>query len=144
LFEEIEMLKVQGEIKEKIICQTGSSDFIPKKTASKAFFGMQELERILDECRIVVAHGGAGSIIDALSKNKPLVVVPRLEKFKEHTNNHQLDLAKALEKRALCIAVENIKELKTAIANAKKSKVKSNRGKLVGKIKEFLEQSAKQ
>ncbi|MDI6654714.1 MAG: glycosyltransferase, partial [Candidatus Hydrothermarchaeota archaeon] len=72
------------------------------------------------EARIVISHGGAGSIIFALRSGKPVVVVPRLKKFDEHVNDHQLELAKQLEREGKIIGAYDIEELDKAIASAEK------------------------
>lgn len=40
---------------------------------------------------VIVSHAGMGSIITSLEYNKPLIIVPRLARFGEHRNDHQLD-----------------------------------------------------
>ena len=75
-----------------------------------------------------------------------MVVVPRLKEFEEHTNDHQLDLAKQLEKQEKAIGVQNIDQLWEAIQKAKtfKPKTSSDKQKLIQKIQEFIEnESAK-
>jgi UDP-N-acetylglucosamine transferase subunit ALG13 len=38
-----------------------------------------------------------GSINAALTQKKPLLVMPRMKRFKEHVNDHQVDIAKKFE-----------------------------------------------
>jgi UDP-N-acetylglucosamine transferase subunit ALG13 len=55
---------------------------------------------------------------------KPLIVVPRLKKFKEHTDDHQLQIVQELERQKKIIAVYDVKNLGSAIKKAKKFKPK--------------------
>ena len=77
----------------------------------------EEVEAIQREARVVVAHAGIGSVIDALKAGRSLVVVPRLRRFGEHNNDHQLDLARAVERRAWGRVVTDIDELEDACAH---------------------------
>ena len=42
--------------------------------------------------------GKIGKIISALKKNKKVIAIPRLEKYGEHINDHQIEICEELEK----------------------------------------------
>lgn len=52
----------------------------------------------MDKSNIVISHGGPSTFMHALSLGKKTIVVPRLEKFHEHINNHQLIFANEVKK----------------------------------------------
>ncbi len=79
---------------------------------------MNELEQRINEADIIITHGGAGCIADALEKNKQVIVVPRLKKYKEHNNDHQLELASVLEKSGRALVAYDIKDLAQMIERA--------------------------
>jgi UDP-N-acetylglucosamine transferase subunit ALG13 len=112
--------EIAGKIGEKMIIQTGHTKYKPKNAESFDFASREKMEQLNKEARIVISHGGAGSIIFALQFRKPLIVVPRLKKFDEHVNDHQLELAKELEREGRIIGVYDIEELEKAIASAEK------------------------
>ena len=63
---------------------------------------------------VIIIHGGAGSIINALNLKKKPIVMARLKKYNEHVNNHQVDLVKFLcSKKKIFIASKylNIKKV---------------------------------
>ena len=126
----------------EIFAQIGSSDYEPKNFPFKRFLNPKEYEQRMRNADIVISHAGAGSIITALKYEKPLVVVPRLKRFGEHTNDHQIDLAKALAERHKVLAVFDLKELPKAIEKAKhfKPETESDRAKLIARIRKFLEE----
>ena len=128
----------------RIFAQTGNSDFAPSFPHEK-FLSGTEYEKKFRDASIIVSHGGAGTIISALQLEKRLVIVPRLKKFGEHTNDHQLDLARALEKQGKAIAVENISGLAGAIEKARhfRPDFSSSREKLIIRIGAFLESAEK-
>src|SRR3989344_4545970 len=143
LLMEIDSLLESKKISAEAFAQTGNSDYAPKNCAFKKFLAEKEFEEKISWADVVVSHGGAGTIISALRKNKKLVIVPRLKKFGEHTNDHQLDLAEALAGQGKALAALETKELGKRIFEAKKfsPKIASNRQGLVDEIKKFLEKS---
>ena len=137
-----EMDKVAGKERQlKIFAQSGNRAYRPRNFPSKSFLNNERFQGKIKWADVVVSHGGAGTLINALRLGKKLVVAPRLEKFGEHTNDHQLDLARAFEKEGKAIAVEKISDLEKAIKRAEKFRPKtgSNREGLVKKIQAFIE-----
>lgn len=115
---------VETRIKERVIAQIGHSTYIPRNYKSFNFTSSEKMIELTKEADIVITHAGAGAIITALKFNKPTIVVPRQKRFNEHTDDHQLQLTKELEKQKKVIAVYNIKNLEKAIQEAKKIKRK--------------------
>nr|MBC8228416.1 glycosyltransferase family 28 [bacterium] len=76
-------------------------------------------EKLLDESEIIISHGGAGCIADGLERNKPVVVVPRLSKCGEASNDNQVGLTNQLAKEGRILAVYDINELESAIEKAR-------------------------
>ncbi|MDD5148631.1 MAG: glycosyltransferase [Candidatus ainarchaeum sp.] len=141
LLQRMDMLLAEGRISAEVFAQAGNSDYKPENFKFEKFLGEAEFEEKFSWADIVVSHGGAGTIINAMLNRKRLVIVPRLKKFSEHTNDHQLDLAEALEKKGSAIAVFEIEKLGDAIRKAEKfvPKISSNRESLVNAITEILE-----
>ncbi|MDD5163577.1 MAG: glycosyltransferase [Candidatus ainarchaeum sp.] len=141
LLKEMDLLLGEKKINAEVFAQAGNSDYEPKNFAFKKFLDEKEFVEKFGWADIVISHGGAGTIINAMLNKKRLVIVPRMKKFGEHTNDHQLDLAEALEKEGRALAVFEIKELGTKIREAEKfsPKIASDKEGLVNAIKEFLE-----
>lgn len=96
---------------ERVVVQAGLSRTVPQHCEHFAFRPRDEIVALVAEARVVVTHAGIGSVIDALKAGRPLVVVPRLRRFGEHNNDHQLDLARAVERRGWGRMVKEIDEL---------------------------------
>lgn len=132
LLQEIDLLVLNNIIKEKVVIQYGFSDYVPKYCESHQFLSFSQMNSYINKARIVITHGGPASFIQVLQKNKIPVVVPRLKKYNEHINNHQLEFVKLIEQeRKNIIPVYNINDLKKVILNydvlsSKKSTIKSN------------------
>lgn len=62
-------------------------------------------------CKVIVSHAGMGTILTALQYKKPIIVMPRLVKYGEHRNDHQLATVANLEHRAGIHVARDGKEL---------------------------------
>lgn len=108
---------IAHDTKEHVIMQRGLTKAVPQYAQSFEFQPREELLHRYEAARVIVTHAGIGSIIDALKAAKPLIVVPRLKKFGEHNTDHQLELARAVERRGWGRVVIEIEELAEACAN---------------------------
>ena len=53
----------------------------------------------IDQSRLVIAHAGTGSYLLAAERGRPIVLLPRRAKLKEHTTDHQLHTAQWLREK---------------------------------------------
>lgn len=96
---------------EEVIMQTGLATTLPRHAKHFDFKPHEELLEIQSRARLVVGHAGIGVTMDALRVKKPLLLVPRLKRFGEHMNDHQVEIARAVEKRGWGRMVLDIEEL---------------------------------
>lgn len=111
------MDEIALESDEKVIVQTGMSKLLPKHCEHFDFRPREKVEAIQREARVIVAHAGIGSVIDALKAERPLLVVPRRKQYNEHNNDHQLELAQAVERRGWGRAILDVEDLDDACAD---------------------------
>ena len=129
LIKKVDELVANGEIKEKVIIQTGFSTYVPKHCEGHKMLSFEEMQKNLRDARIVITHGGPSSFIEALQFGKVPIVVPRQEKFNEHVNNHQVDFTRLIAKRMNnIIPVYDIDDLKKTIDNYDKIAEAKNAG----------------
>ena len=79
-------------------------------------------EQIFDLCgaaEAVVSHAGVGTIMTALAASKTPVVIPRLARYGEHVDDHQLQIARAFEERELVVVLTENEDVSAAIARAR-------------------------
>lgn len=126
LVKEIDKLALEGKIKERIIAQLGFTNykFKAKNIETYEYIPSDKFEKIMKKARIVITHGGAGTIMLAIRMRKPVIAVPRMAKFGEHADDHQLQIVKEMAKHGNVIAVYEIKNLMKAIKKAEKLKLK--------------------
>jgi len=121
--------EIAVEINEPIIAQINrNSLYHPKHLKTYPFLSPQEFSSFVDEARLIVAHAGMGTIISALMKKKPIIVMPRMVKYREHRNDHQLSTIKKMHQYVHIANDEN--ELKEMLLRKENIEV-------LGEINEF-------
>ena len=134
-----EIDEIAGRMDEEVIIQSGNTTLVLKNAKCFDFASRNDLKRLNKEARIIITHGGAGSIIFALQFNKPTIVVPRLKRHGEHINDHQLELTKELERSNKILGVYDIGDLESKIMEADLSKESSSeKPVMIGIIKDYI------
>ena len=90
LFKKLDMLFEEGVITDSMFAQIGTSTYKPRNYEYKDFISQEEFLKKINESDIVISHGASGSIMKALNAGKKVIAVTRLEKYGEHSNDHQI------------------------------------------------------
>lgn len=77
--------------------QVGKSDYSSKAIQSESFLSPDQMDMLFAEAEVIVSHAGMGSIINAMRLKIPIICFPRLARFGEHRNDHQLDTLKSFD-----------------------------------------------
>jgi len=115
------MDEIANEIDEEVVIQIGSTNYVPKNAKYFHFLVPEDMNQKYEESTLIIAHGGAGTILDAMAYNKPLIIIPRLKKFYEAIDDSQLELAESLGNSNMASFVIDIDELPGAIKNRQSS-----------------------
>lgn len=113
-------------IKDTVVVQAGcSSDFKTNDMKIFDLIPMDEFDKLISECDILITHGGVGSIITGLKNNKKVIAAARLEKYSEHENDHQLQIIENFTKEGYILSLDNFDDLDKVLAKAKKFRPKN-------------------
>jgi beta-1,4-N-acetylglucosaminyltransferase len=83
LIERLDQLAPQ--LDEELICQIGNGHYQPR---NGTFFRFEpSLGHYIDRARVVVSHGGQGSIMDVVRRGKPLVGVSNPDRRDHHQDD---------------------------------------------------------
>ncbi len=118
LLKEMASLVDTKTIREEVVVQSGNTPFTHPKMKISTFMDIRSFEKTLNECTLFVTHAGEGNIGTALQMGKPLIIVPRLESKGEHTDDHQLELARAIGERGDAVVTDSLKEWKSLVQKA--------------------------
>lgn len=130
-----------GNIKDKVIAQTGFTSYSGDDIQCFDYRPKEELLELMNKANVVITHGGVGTIIECIDINKKIIVVPRLKKYKEHTNDHQLQITKEFAEKGYVLPLYNMKDLVKVLQDIKKFKTKkyeSNSENFKNKIKDYI------
>lgn len=143
LLKAVDKLVENGIITDKVFAQIGYSDYKPQHYEFKQFFDREEFHRIMQQSEIVITHGGTGAIIGAVKMGKKVIAVPRLSKYGEHVDDHQLQLIAQFCELDLIYSCEDCEQLQEALRNIKGMKFKDYQSRtsvIIESITKFIEQ----
>ncbi|MFH1802115.1 MAG: glycosyltransferase [archaeon] len=101
--------EIAPKLNEKLIVQRGPTKYRPKNYESHEF--IPNINEFYKEARVVIAHGGSSVWEFAHKYKKPLIITPRLSKYKEHFNDHQAEFAEFFSKKTGIKAIYDMAEL---------------------------------
>ena len=81
-----------GNIKDKVVVQAGYTKYQSKNMNVVDLMPMDMFNKCINDCDILITHGGVGTILDGLKKGKKIIAFPRLSKYGEHVNDHQVEI----------------------------------------------------
>ena len=131
-----------GVIKDKIIVQAGCTKYDSKDMEILDLIPYDKFDEYINKCDILITHGGVGSIITGLKNQKTVIAAARLAKYKEHTNDHQLQIIENFKESGYILALEDFDKLDELLINAKKfkpKKYKSNTSEMIKLVKDFID-----
>lgn len=112
-----------GLLGEEVILQTGQGSRIGEgqrgRTRCVAGLDFAEMQAILRDADLVITHGGTGSLITALRQGCRVVAMPRLFRYSEHYDDHQLEITTAFADRGLIELAMEAGDLAPAIERAR-------------------------
>lgn len=125
---------------DEIFAQIGYSDYKPKHYKYKRFLDREEYAKVMVLSDIVITHGGTGAIISAVKKGKKVIAVPRLKKYGEHVDDHQIQLVNQFtDLNLICPCVDY--DIQKALNTVKKStyaSYQSNTARIIRSLEEFI------
>lgn len=122
-------------IDEKVVIQYGSTkpdedmvENLEKNFELHQYLSNEKFEKYMKEARVIITHAGVGTIIEGLKLDKMMIVAARLKKYKEHVNNHQLQILDTFEKEGYILRLDDFSKLPELLKeNFKPKKFNSNK-----------------
>lgn len=142
LLKAVDELVVAEKIKDEIFAQIGYSDYNPANYKYEHFLDREKFSQVMDKAEIVITHGGTGAIIGAVKKGKKVIAVPRLAKYGEHVDDHQLQLVGQFRELNLICECQDCVKLAETIQTVKcttYNQYKSNTQAIIDDITKFIE-----
>lgn len=97
LLKSIDQLVADAVIQDTVFAQTGYSYYKPQHYRYQQFLNQTEFAEAEGSAEIIITHGGTGAIIGGVKKGKKVIAVPRLKRYGEHVDDHQLQIIQQFE-----------------------------------------------
>jgi UDP-N-acetylglucosamine transferase subunit ALG13 len=85
----------------EVLAQVGSGRVDYVHVCCERTLDGEQYAQVLAAARLMVAHAGTGSILNALDQGVPVIVFPRDNRFGEHRDDHQQQTARQMERMGL-------------------------------------------
>ena len=131
-----------GNIKEKVVVQAGYTKYESNDMEIFNLIEREKFSKLISECDLLITHGGVGSIITGLQNNKKVIVAPRLAKYNEHMNDHQLQITENFSNAGYIMKYcenDNLGEILKKINKFKPKKFKSNTDNFIKLISDYID-----
>ncbi len=115
LIQKLDELVGNGILQDTVFAQIAETTYIPKNFEYSRYLTPEEFTEHQNCATIVITHAGTGALIGALKKGKQVIAVPRLAKYGEHSDDHQLQVAEALELEGYLRVVLDMEHLSETI-----------------------------
>ena len=123
LLKKIDELISDSIIQEEVYAQIGQSTYTPMNYRYERFLDSEAFKEAQSDANLIISHAGTGALMGALKLNKKVIAVPRLEKYGEHTDDHQLQIAGVLDRQNYLKEVIDMDDLGEAIKGIQKGSI---------------------
>ena len=141
LLSQMDKLVERGCIEDKIFAQIGQSDYKPKNYEYVDYLNKEAFDSCVRQCDLVITHSGVATIVAALKHEKPVIVVPRLARYGEHVDDHQVEIADTFSKKNYILKCQDENDLCAKVEEARSfqfARYVSNREKVVQLLRDYI------
>ena len=131
----------QNRFEEEIFAQIGDSSYRPHNFKYVESLEKSEFDSWMQRASGIISHAGIGTLKMALDSEKPLLVMPRLKKYGEVVNDHQVAIARKFEELGHILVAYDIEDLRDSIRKLKNfvpRKRKASPHAVADRIRRFL------
>ena len=142
--DEVGTILIRKAIKDKVIVQAGYTmqKYQSKNMQMFDLIDRDEFNEFVKKSDYLITHGGIGSILTGLKNNKKVIACPRLFKYREHINDHQVQIVTKFAEDGYILPYNDGDDLGEVIRKLQTftpKKYVSNTENLVDMIKSFID-----
>lgn len=142
LLEAVDGLSAEGAISGRVFAQTGACTYEPTHIGHASFLDRDQFRARMAASDVVITHGGTGAIIGAVKAGKKVVAVPRLAKFGEHVDDHQVEIVRQFAQMGLiepCLDIANLKSAYDIAVRKEYRPYVSNTDAFIADLRSYLQ-----
>ena len=111
LFQMIDTLCEEGVLNgNDVTAQVGFDAYQSKYYKCFDMIADEQFKQLIDDSDLIITHAGTGTVTSCLKKGKKVIIVPRITKYDEHYDDHQLELADLFTKQGYTLWAFNLDE----------------------------------
>lgn len=126
----------------QVVMQLGYTTGEYKGIEYQQYYSEEELRHQIDIADLVITHAGVGAIVSALKLKKRTIVVPRLGKYKEQNNDHQVQIMERYDHLGYIIPCTDLTKLDEIVAQAhtfEPKEYKADKQGIIDEISKFID-----
>jgi beta-1,4-N-acetylglucosaminyltransferase len=128
-----EVDEIASKSNEEFVAVIGKTRYVPRNC--RWMESVVSIVPYVKRARIVITHGGAGTIFESLNAGKRIIAIA-----KKHADNHQTDIVDGLSEMGYIIKCANLELLESCIKSRKVlKKYVRPKSQIATKILEFIE-----
>ena len=104
---------------ETLFAQIGNGEYEPVHMDFARKLSQADFSATMAKAEVIVAHAGMGTVITAGRVGRPVVIMPRILEWGEHTTDHQIATANWLRDKPGIFVADTDDELPDAIERAR-------------------------
>jgi len=142
LLEAIDREINNGTIKDRVVVQAGQTEYSSPNMEIFDLLPAPEFDKLMDQADLIITHGGAGSILGAIKREKKIIAAARLAKYREHHNDHQKQIIGEFASQGYLLELKDFSKLGKLIEKSKTFKPKkfeSNTKNMVKLLENYIE-----
>lgn len=143
LFKAVDQLCEEGTLNgQDVIAQVGFDQYQSKYYKCFDMIADEEFKKIIDNSDLIITHAGTGTVTSCLKKNKKVIIFPRMAKYDEHYDDHQLELSRIFTDAGHVMCAYDVDELRNRIIRMndfKPVKFESNNHRMNNIIINYIE-----
>lgn len=142
LLREMDRQILVGNVKEEVLVQAGHTKYQSEHMEIFDFTTYENMEKLYREASFIITHGGTGSITMGVKLGKKVIAVPRLIKYDEHNDDHQLEIVKQFQETGHILSWDDSTSLADVIRHVENFEPVpfiSGNGQILSIIKNFID-----
>lgn len=132
----------KGNIKDEVVVQAGCTKYDSKDMKIFGLITVGEFKKLVIDADIIITHGGVGSIMEGIKNNKKILAAPRLKKYNEHINDHQLQIVDTFTDMGYILPLKDFNKLDKMLIKIEKFKPKkfeSNTNNMINLLDDYID-----
>ncbi len=106
LLREVDDAVEHGVLGPRVVAQSGVCTYVPRNYETRPWMTSAELDAAVADASHVICHAGSGLISRTLRAGKIPIIVPRQARYREHVDDHQVQIAERLSAYGMAVRVD--------------------------------------